>query len=209
MNPENIEQISYSLVELLGKNTDEGFINVVTEMVYTWRSKLIRQHIQRNNNRALFESSITLPLTSSTLADVCNLDICAALRTTTVIPDLVLLETNRPFKVSTVDRKYWLDYVAPDSVENALYSKWTGKKVKYTYINGYLYILNNLLLEQISVVGIWDRPDKLEDYECSNCKPSNHYLPASMAADIRRAVLDELRLKVEGINGEIDEIKQG
>ncbi len=205
MNLENIEQIVYSIAELHGKNTDEGFINVITEMVYTWASKLKRQHLQKNGNKSIFESSITLPLETSTLADVCNLPLCSVLKTTTIVPDTILLD-DTPLRVSTPDKKTWITFVTPDSIENSKYRKWTSKTIKYTMINGYIYIINNLLLENISIVGIWDRPDKLEDYECSNCKASNHYLPGSMAADIRRAILDELRLKVQGINGEIDEI---
>jgi hypothetical protein len=210
MEQENIELIVFSIVGLLGRNTDEEFINTVRELVYTWRSKIIRQHLQRGHSKTLLENSITMNLEVSTLADICTDDLCTYLKTTMTLPEMVLSDV--PFKVSYINNKglrVFIDYVSPNMLDNIAYSKWTGKSLRFTFINGYIYLINNRLLEKINVTAIWDRPDKLEDYECTACKDSTHYLPGNIAADIRAAVLNELRVRVEGINGEIDEIKQG
>lgn len=200
------EEIVYSLVGLVGENTNEELINLLYTSVYNWRAKLIRQNLQKYGNRTLFEDTIVVPLELASLSADCSIELCNYMRTTVKIPQPVLMEGVQPYKVATTNLGTYMDYIKPEHLLWKKYSKWTSKDLVYTYINGYIYEIGNNFLEKLSITAIWDRPDLLEDYECESCNPTNKVIPANMAADIITAISqNEIRLYLNKYNGEIDE----
>lgn len=205
----SIEEVVYSLAQIEDRNTDEEFINMLYVFVYACRSKLIRQHIQKYGNRSLFENTLIFNLELASLSENCNLDLCDYLKTTLQVPSPLLMEYTQPYKVATPDKKKYLDYLKPEHLEFRKHNKWVSKDLVYTMSNGYIYIVGNKLLETISVTAIWDRPDLLEDYECTTCKPSVNRLPANMVEDIIKMYRADVKgiLEANKNNGEIDENK--
>lgn len=59
-------------------------------------------------------------------------------------------------------------YMTPDqAVISTKYNKYTGTRPTYFYVNGYIYIYNDLNLEYINIRGIFADPKQLHDFKCN------------------------------------------
>lgn len=59
-------------------------------------------------------------------------------------------------------------YMAPEQIGiMSKYSKYTGGRPSYFYVNGYVYIYGDLNLEYINVRGVFSDPRALHDFTCN------------------------------------------
>lgn len=201
-----VDELVDKILALVGQNTNEELKNVFKLSVLGKRNYLLKQQLQRYSNRTQFEVSITFNLEESDLSDLCSLDICKVLKATIKIPNSLEFVGVQPYKVSLIDRSEYFDYVKPEQFKYSLYSKYTAKERKYTIINGYLYILNERMIDRISVTLIPDEFD-LDDFECLNCKTADLYIPGDMEDAITKMTLNEYKM-LSTNDGQIDEDKK-
>jgi len=201
-----IKEIEYEIINILGRDTDESIINTIGKLVVQERARMLKQRIKKGDDPSKYESSITFELESSTLANECNLPICAALKTKLQIPTAINIEGMPQYKVSTVDLLNWIGYINPQEIPFFKHSKWTSKDLRWTLINDYVYILNNQLLTKINIVAVYDDPLSLEEYDCSDCKPDKLHVSDDMASQIISNIYRLLTpLQPQTQHAEIDE----
>lgn len=160
------------------------------ELILHWcnqvRSTLISQAIDKRNDilDIWIQNISCLELELVNSSECCDFDTdCFVLRSIKELP--ITIETSSKNMIIGV---YTLDNQSIDelSVPKARYSKYTKYGAKRTgwYIkNNRLHIINNILLEKVTIAGIWDDPSELGNYiSCDNqvCWSVDSIYPASL-----------------------------
>lgn len=132
------------------------------------RSLLVKRDLdkQRTINPDLVQDLGCVELELVDPAECCEIDTeCFILRTKDPIPKLLELQDrntleyvgtitkDKSFQIIPVARKRWMKY-----------NKYTSKMPAAYYLNGYVYITNNTLLEEISIRGIFSDPRDVSRY---------------------------------------------
>lgn len=102
-------------------------------------------------------------------AECCEVTTCdRVLRTVDKIPQPLTLSYNEAITyVGTVDFRNPFQKISTTHIPFAGYDKYIGKLPKWYYKNGYLYVLNDVYLDYIKVVGAFYDPTEVAKY--NNC----------------------------------------
>jgi hypothetical protein len=130
-----------------------------------WIQKLIDKHPEQ---RKYFLKDFTAALVEADKAECpVNLD-CKVLRTEFKVPVPVRTDFALFDYVGDPDKADAYAYTTPDQLYWILVygAKYTRLKPRYLYINGYIYIYNEEILEYINVRGMWPDQRELHDFKC-------------------------------------------
>lgn len=164
--------LSEQIANRAGRLEDYVFQNDVRKSALSLRAKLLRQE-KTNNGRVTDSSLITLSCISLKVVDMtecCDVESgCNILRTVDTIPSLIGLKASgSPFdRVGNINLTKNYGYITTAEIQFYKWNRFTGGNTKYAFINGYIYIFNNLKLEKISVTGVFYDPTTIQKY-CSS-----------------------------------------
>lgn len=197
-----ISQITAEIASRLGKELDEPFKRMLGSKVDGWRATLIRRTLQNHpNERAHFLQKLFVPLEKTNPVPECldpNAPTCYIMRSTLRIP------------VSVRANGILYDYVGSVAGDNAFNrviagtayvmskSKYTGKKPGYDLTNSYLDVYNALGMPLALVIGIFEKPSDVSEFNCASSGQGCDYWnePYPVSGDIKQAIVESI-LKVD------------
>lgn len=169
-------EITTLLASQLEKELDVPFKLMLMERVKYWRSRLIRNSIDKNpKEREHFWQEIIVPLTESnsipcgTNMDGCPVAISSSipkpLRASNILFDYVgSIDGSTPFKKSNA--------AMVPAMMNGKYSK---KNIYYDYTNTKIKVFGNSKLPKALIIGIFDNPEDAYNLHCSNTSTTCDY----------------------------------
>jgi hypothetical protein len=173
------KQIVYNIQNLISKGTqsdDHSLSDKQVEFIVDYlRGFLVDRDLKRYKNLdRLFSQQIAcLPLICVDAAECCDFELgCSILRSKERVPKFMQLSfvgqvDGKPLEEITVSRLYWEQF-----------SRFSSKKIKWFYKDGYVYITNNVLIESIRLVGIFENPRAIEELQAcliEDCVVSEEY----------------------------------
>lgn len=172
------------------------------EQVYYWinevRSMLISQAIQKRQNitDVWLQSISCVKMIQVDESECCLVNTnCYVLRSENKLP--ITIETvgdNTIIRVVGASG----DIISKSNSFEVMYSsnnKYTGKKARWFIKNGYLYILNEQLVDYVTVYGLFEDPTELSNWvdctgsSCFSVDTSPYPVSAKMANDITNYII--------------------
>lgn len=171
-----------------------------------WRALFIRRDIFANGMSDEFLQRIYVPLIKVDKADSCNFDLeCTkVLRTSTQIPKPIRVKNDILFKfVGTADGKAFT-YTEYEEIPYTCYNQFTSKTIRYTYINGFIYVFNNTLLKQLAIQTPFADPYQANAL-CEGCytDDSEFPCPEDMIQQIVQGIISG-ELRIVPVDEEVD-----
>jgi hypothetical protein len=162
------------LVQMLADRTGQPFNVPLQEELKVilnykradWLQKIVDKHPEQ---RKYFLKDLSADLQAVDEAE-CPVDVdCTVLRTTKKIP-LPLRTMEGLFDyVGDPDKFDGYRYMTPEQVYWAVkFNKYTKDRPSYFYVNGYIFIYNEVDLEYINVRGIWPDQRQLNMFKCND-----------------------------------------
>lgn len=127
--------------------------------------KILDKHPEQ---RKYFLKSFTAPLQDASKAECPITTTCKVKRTVLSIPRPVRTDLTLFDYVGDAEKDDSYRLVTPDQLKYIAKSRYTGKKAVYYYENGYIYIYNDTLIEDINVRGVFSDPRELSPFKCAN-----------------------------------------
>ena len=129
-----------------------------------WVQKIVDKHPEQ---RKFYLKDITVELEAVSQAE-CPIDTdCQVYRTTQKIPVPIRTSLTLFDAVGDVDKSDTYAYASPEQIPwLAKYSRYTANRPKYFYINGYVYIYNEMDLEYVNIRGLWPDQRELNPFKC-------------------------------------------
>lgn len=160
------------------------------ELILYWcnqvRSMLISQAIDKKNDISdtWLQTISCLELELVDLSDCCDVELgCLGLRSVKELPKTIETDSsNMIIGVYTLDGTL-IDESDISTSRYSKYNKFTSNKRRWFIYNNKLHIINDILLEKVSVTGIWEDPSDLANYiSCENqaCWTYDSNYPVSM-----------------------------
>jgi hypothetical protein len=176
------------------------------------RAEIIRREINRIGylpNSFLYQINCT-PTVRVDIAECCSINLdCAVTRSRYKIPSPIRYKAgNTDFQyVGTIDGKKSFAFAMPEDLPFIVTDRWLKGAIRYTYINGYLYILNDNP-KNIRVRAAFNNP--FDFGEITDCEGNNCIYEPIIEEDIlymvRQLVYQDLNIPY--INNEQVEVKQ-
>lgn len=192
----SLNELATLLAERSGRELDVPFQEEMKVAVGYWRSRLLRDALERNKkDRAYFKQYIEVPLQEVNISELPGFPDYPVLRTQCTIPE--------PVRANGI----FFDYVgSPDKLSvfklfseqheiiPALDAKYSGRRPKGLWLNGYIYVFNLLDLPYLGVSGVFDDPQSVADFKC-NCGCDACYdddMPYPISGDIQQRIIQAI-----------------
>lgn len=209
-----LNEIITILAERVGRQFDQAFKRELRVIVMVWRSRIMRQTLERNPlDRQFFKDGFLLDLEEVSITECPELagQSCTVLRSVKTIP--------RPVRASGIVFDYigTDDFLQPfDRIQMWYYrfkktSPVTGDRAKYAYKNNRIYIVNNTLIERIAVEGVFEDPRSVYEMQCDDTagvKCASDDMDFNTSLEVGQAIIQailatELRALVKGETPEV------
>ncbi|MBS1960707.1 MAG: hypothetical protein JST04_00720 [Bdellovibrionales bacterium] len=148
----------------------------------TYRALLMAR--EKDHLSPVFFQFVVVPLIQVDMMDSCAAIVgCPVLRTKDLIPRPIELGGDLFKYVGTPERisskRKIFPYVELEGYDNTKYNKYTAGMTRYSYSNGYLYILGNLRQSLLGLEGIFEDPASVPN--CGDiCYTDDDPFPISM-----------------------------
>lgn len=131
-----------------------------------WIQKIVDKHPEQ---RKYYLKDISVELERVDRAE-CPVDLdCDVYRTTVKVPAPIRTAETLFDYVGDSDKFDAYSYATPEQVYWLVkYSKYTKNRPTYFYVNGYIYIYNEVDLGYINVRGVWPDQRQLNQFKCNN-----------------------------------------
>lgn len=145
--------LAESLAERAGRQFDIPFREQIKLWILLWRSRLLRDTLNRKpEDRTFYQSSLVIPLVPTDLFAECG----KVLRTKCKVPKPVRANSILFDYVGSVTMTHSFQVVQPHTIPFISASKYTGKRPKAVYMDEYIYIFNAGLLKELRLHGIFE-----------------------------------------------------
>lgn len=207
-----LKEISYNILNLYqgGRGNDDYALSLrqIEFWVKYYREVIIKQQDDKDRtlDSVLLQDLGCVPMVLVDSAECCEITTCdRVLRTKDKIPQPITLSYNEAFTyVGSIDFKNPFQKIATTHIPFVNYDKYIGKLKKWYYKDGYIYIVNDLYMDFIKVVGVFYDPTEIAKYkQCGNgnsCYDDNTQYPISgyMVQLITQLILEkELNIVVK------------
>lgn len=165
-----LNEIAVLVAEPLGRALDEAFKEQVKARAKAWRSKLIRDTLNRNpKDRAFFTQRITLVLEEASATE-CGLQLpCKVLRTKDKVPTVVRANNILFDFVGSTDGSNPFKYYTAWQFKYALASKYASLVTDgYGLTNERIVLHKNKLMSHVAVEAIFDDPEQAYIASCGD-----------------------------------------
>lgn len=130
-----------------------------------WVQKIIDKHPEQ---RKFYLKDINVELESVERAN-CPVDVgCTVLRSTLKVPEPIRTSEALFDYVGDPDKFDAYGYATPEQMFWLKYNKYTSDRPRYFYVNGYLFIYNELDLDNVNVRGLWPDQRQLNIFKCAD-----------------------------------------
>lgn len=201
-----VQEIQYIIASPLAKDQDFEFLNSLIPVINGWYARLVKQRLERGGKQLEYESSFDAKLIKDSLYNLCDGEGCIILRTENTIPSPIHLNYYEPFRVSSITKELSFDFSTPEQYRFQKHNRYTGKSLKFFYINGYVYVTTHKHIKHINIRGIFLDDLALSQFDnCANCGIDRE-IPNDMANKIIESIrASDLRiLTPQEDNGEIE-----
>jgi hypothetical protein len=204
-----IEQIAEAIAIPLNKEDNYEFLQMLYFHIVNARTELLKDKLNKYDSSTLREytQSFTIDLVKE---DECHIEGCITLRSKYKIPKHVRFNKKFPYLyVGTVNKTSDFNYIKSEDLKFTKYNPLTSKHLRYTVMDGYLYVYNTVLLKRIRVEGIFENPEQiLKVADCNDCV--EHLKDIVIPQDLIGPLMDKVtnRLRTLRQNIENDEFTQ-
>lgn len=190
-------------IENLATSGDLSYVfRIEHEQIHYWahevRAMLISQALQRKENLSdVWVQSIScVNMIQVDESECCLVDTgCFVLRSENKLP--ITIETFNDNSIVRVVSASGDIISKSNSFETSYssFNKYTSKKARWFLKNGYLYILNNQMIEKVTVYGLFEDPTELSNWvdcsnsSCYNIDTSPYPVGAKMANEITNYII--------------------
>lgn len=194
-----LNEIAYTIAELLGQADDDTSIARIKSQVITARALLIRRSYDRRQKlpEQLVQDLDCQVLTKADMNECCTVVVntCKAMKTAE-LPQPVSLGREIYFRyVGSPDKRREFTFAPYESLDDLLHLRYAGPIRYYTYLNNRVYVISNEGFgKNVNIRGIFEDPRVAANY--SNCSGDPCYTddddfpaPASMVENIVDIVL--------------------
>lgn len=188
-----LQEITQTVLTRLGEESPDLSDRIALH-VFNARAFLLHRSLSNKTfgSEVWDSQEVRVPLEFYEDDPYCSLLDCDNLRSAKEIPEtLRVRNTIVPFNSVRTLNGEPLTYTTIEEYKYHRHSMYKTKYIHYTMINKKLYILDNRELTNVSVKGIFFRPDKLKGLHCDNCgfDMENDQFPISK--DLLPALIDE------------------
>lgn len=203
-----INQVTYDIREAVKKYSDDSELDdrYIKYLLNIKRAKYLKQKVDQlgraYNNRVLQTFCLELEEVST---NECGLDFeCdTMLRTKKKLPQLLQLSTKDALqRVSPSNRlSQKFNLISRERAESFLNSPYNAKTKAFIHDDGYIYLISSdiILVECISITGIFEDPEALSEYNtCCDCDNvvNTCFDPDVSEYPIQTELLDLIRIDV-------------
>lgn len=207
----SLNDISYHILNTVRGNRSKDYpdltIDQIKDAIKYYRALLIRRDQQRNFNRyRMFEQDLGLvPVSYYDTAESNNQDsFKELLRTDNKIPSPIRMKewegityvgkldkAGEPFPLVDAHRSWWNKY-----------NKFTSDEPEAFYRNGYIYLRNTNVLDEINIRGIFEDPEEVYEFK-GEAEENPFPIPEDMVQRITQSLLNgELNFAVQSQAGQ-------
>lgn len=167
-----LKELSYNILNIAqgGRSSDDYLpsLRQIEFWIFQYREVLIKQQDDKDRtlDSILLQDLGCVPMKLVNASECCEVTLCdRVLRTEKPIPQPVTLSYNEAFTyVGTIDFKDPFQKISTTHIPFTGYDKYIGKLKKWYYKNGYIYLLNDVFLDYIKVVGVFYNPKEVANY---------------------------------------------
>lgn len=203
-NSTSLNEIAYNILDTLraGRtNQSERFsLEHIKELVKTYRALLIRRDMQRNHSRyRLFEQDLGIVSVSAVdSADDPNVTTGEqVIRTDNQLPAPIRMDRWEGITHISCKGKFQEPIPLLDTSRSMFqtYNKFTGDQPYACLINGYIYVFNDISIQQLNIRGVFEDPEEVFDFTDSNGldlydEDSPFPVPKDMVQRITQAIIN-------------------
>jgi hypothetical protein len=175
-----LSEIIYNIKNLMAggiESDDTDLSNAqMAFIVAYYRAKLLKQDQDKGRmDKTLYVQNLgKVPLVQADKNECCDTDACI-LRTQLKIP--TPLETYKGMNITFVGTLHGRPFQREhhNSMFWASAAKWVGKEPKWYYQNGYIYLVNppSVMLSDINIQGIFEKPEDAVSFRTCDCPDNN------------------------------------
>lgn len=165
----SLNQIAEILAERAGQQFSQPFIMEMKALVNVWRSRLIRDTLERNKkDRIFFRQWLEVPMIVTNLSDYPGFPQIPVMRSKCQIPN-PLRANNMVFDyVGSVDKiSQFQVFTEQHEIIPALDAEYTGHLVKILWMDYYFWAFNTLSLPGLLSSSVFDDPTAIDRMGCS------------------------------------------
>ena len=191
-----ISEITDNIAQHFGKSFDIPFKSRIKSEIISVRAEIIKQHF---NKYGTYPESLVSQINSiaTTSVDIGENNIVIIgkdiKRTTLKVPSPIRMSTssNNFIFVGTIDGKRSFGYIEPESYEDLKEDRFQKRTIRYSYVNGYIYIYGSCP-KNIRVRGIFADPYKVAELngEVEEGCPQSLNIPEDFVNLTERMVID-------------------
>jgi len=185
------------IADLVAGRLDDPLNEVLKESikfsVKYYRATLIRRDVAKNGDSLHFLQTLKVKLKRVDKADSCIASLgCPILRSENKIPNPIRLNSDEAFNfVGSVGRQKGFTYTRLEELPYTTYLEFNALEVRYEWINGYLYIFNNLKFKYAELVAAYADPSKVKD-DCSDVACFNDDMEFPLGEDMIETIIKAL-----------------
>lgn len=207
-----LNKIVYDIAHSMGREDDPTLLERLKFNVHALRSTIIRRDLDKNRftpNQYIQTLCVDMDFYDSSMCEGVTTG-CKVFRSVRRIPDPVRFKDRVPFYyVGTINSKKEFSPTTFSELPYLGSNKYTARKLRYYFSNGYLYLLNGNA-KKVQIRGVFEYPDALIGFNGPDgkiCYTDDSPYPISndLAHDIKLALLNEQRS--ENPNNDKNEIK--
>ena len=148
-----LKRLAHQVAESLDRGTDHILIERIKDLIINERSMLIHRELDKYGLNEMYIQPYHADLILVNASEVTGfVSDKQYLRTVNKIPTPIRFQGDVPFYfVGSIDRRIVFRYSKGYMVDFSKLLKYIGLNIEYSYINNYIYILNNIKLEKVLV----------------------------------------------------------
>ena len=162
----SLNEIISLLSEKVKRTFDVPFQEQLKVTVGYWRARVIHNSLKTNpSKRKFMQQSFTLELEEVPKVE-CPVEYGCILRTKCKIPNTIITGNTIFDYIGTATMDNPFSYTKDEFEMYMSASPYTGKRIRYAFRDGYIYIYNSKKIKYIGVRGIWEDPAALAECSC-------------------------------------------
>jgi hypothetical protein len=196
----SLNEIAEILAEREGRQYDTVFTEEMKPLVHIWRSRLVRDSLERNRaDRVFFRQYFEIPMIAVNSSDLPGFPDIPIMRSECQLPNPLRANGLILDYIGSVDKLTTFQlFTEQHEILPALKARYTGHLPKALWLNNYIYAFNTLTLPYVGGAAIFDDVRALDNIGCT-CNGATCYdddLEYPAPRDIQQRIIQSI-LSVE------------
>jgi len=205
----SLSSMTTEIAVAIGKELDEPFKRLLAQSIDNWRSRLIRNSLQKRPNESkFFRQTLYAKLEDGTGTPVCvGMPGCPVRKSVKKIPTPVRYGTQLYDYVGSADGNTPFGESIPGMGQFQTAGKYSKNNIYWSMIMGYAIVNGLPNLPYIRFDGIFDRPSEVMQFNCDNGMDCDYWdkqypVPGDIAQQIVQFIIEGYKPPVD-LNKEI------